>query len=206
MGEPGASATRDEVRRLHRAPVADAPGSPGSMTLRRQRLGQLLEVEQPARQRRHVACCGIHGVGSWCSVMRSDSPCHCMPRLKTPSAPPMMRSAARNRAGPIVLANAGTSVVRLRKLVSAFCSIVSGCSRAPRRCVCAFHSASLGELGGEVRLPEGDVADPADAEHRHQLRPLLLQVGDLLGVGRQLASSGRSAAASAARCRLPSGP
>ena len=42
-----------------------------------------------------------------------------------------------------MLANAGTSVVRLLKLVRAFCSIVSGCSRAPRRCVCFFHSASL---------------------------------------------------------------
>ena len=58
---------------------------------------------------------GIHGVGSCKSVMRSDRPCHCMPRPRMPSAPPMMRSAAKNNAGPIVLANAGTSVVRLRK-------------------------------------------------------------------------------------------
>src|SRR5262249_41070368 len=86
---------------------------------------------------------GIHGVGSWCSVIRSDSPCHCMPRLNAPSAPPMIRSAPKNNAGPIVFAYAGTSVVRLLQLVSAFCSIVNGCSRAPRRCVWAFHSASL---------------------------------------------------------------
>src|SRR5439155_473843 len=45
--------------------------------------------------------------------------------------------------GLIVLANAGTAVVRLLKLVIAFCSIVSGWSRAPRRCVWRFHSASL---------------------------------------------------------------
>ena len=31
----------------------------------------------------------------------------------------------------------------MRKLVSAFCSTVSGCSFAPRRCVCAFHALSL---------------------------------------------------------------
>ena len=95
-----------------------------------------------------------------------------MPRSKTPSAPPMIRSAWRKSPGPIVLAKAGTSVVRLLKLVSAFCSIVSGCSRAPMRCVWAFHSSTLGEFLGEVRLPEGDVADPADAEDHDQLGPL----------------------------------
>ena len=87
---------------------------------------------------------GIHGVGSWCRVMRKDNPCHCMPRPKVPSAPPRMRSDCRNSPGPIVFANAGTSVVRLRKLVMAFCSIVSGCSFAPSRCVCSFHAASPG--------------------------------------------------------------
>src|SRR5947209_5705152 len=87
---------------------------------------------------------GIHGVGSWCKVIRSDNPCHCMPRLKAPSAPPMIRSAARNSPGPMVLANAGTRVVRLRKLVKAFCSMVSGCRRAPRRCVCLSQSSVLG--------------------------------------------------------------
>ena len=44
--------------------------------------------------------------------------------------------------GPMVFAKAGTRVVRLLKLVKAFCSIVSGCSRAPRRWVCFFQSAS----------------------------------------------------------------
>ena len=44
----------------------------------------------------------------------------------------------------MVLANAGTRVVRLLKLVSAFCSMVSGCSRAPRRCVCIFQADSVG--------------------------------------------------------------
>ena len=34
-----------------------------------------------------------------------------------------------------------------------------------------------------MRLPERDVTDPADAENRHQLGPLALQVGDLVGVG-----------------------
>ena len=43
----------------------------------------------------------------------------------------------------MVLAKAGTRVVRLLKLVMAFCSMVSGCSFAPRRWVCFFHSASL---------------------------------------------------------------
>ena len=42
-----------------------------------------------------------------------------------------------------MLAKAGTSVVRLLKLVRAFCSIVSGCSRAPIRCVWAFQSSRL---------------------------------------------------------------
>ena len=99
----------------------------------------------------------------------------------------MIRSAARNNAGPMVLANAGTSVVRLRKLVSAFCSIGQRMqlrSEAVRlRLPFGFDANSA----GEVRLPESDVAHPADAEDRHQLRPLFLQVGDLGGVGRQLA-------------------
>ena len=38
---------------------------------------------------------------------------------------------------------AGTKVVRLLKLVRAFCSMVSGCRQAPRRCVCFFQSASV---------------------------------------------------------------
>ena len=161
-----------------------------SIALRHQRLAPAPAGRTAAPAASACSVLGIHGVGSCCSVMRSDSPCHCMPRPNAPSAPPMIRSAARNSAGPMVLANAGTSVVRLLKLVSAFCSIVSGCSRAPSRCVCCLPLGLAGELGGEVRLPEGDVADPADAEHRHQLRPLLLQVGDLLGVGRQLVLHG----------------
>src|SRR5271165_3338359 len=47
-----------------------------------------------------------------------------------PSAPPMIRSALRKNPGPIVLAKAGTRVVRLLKLVSAFCSMVSGCNKS----------------------------------------------------------------------------
>src|SRR5437660_210588 len=43
------------------------------------------------------------------------------------------------------------------------------------------------ELSGEVRLPERDVAHPADAKHRHQLAALLLQFTNLLGITRQLA-------------------
>ena len=39
-----------------------------------------------------------------------------MPRARAPSAPPMMRSAARNSPGPMVLAKHGTWVVRERKL------------------------------------------------------------------------------------------
>ena len=78
---------------------------------------------------------GTQGSGPYLKVIQSDIPCHCIPRPKMPSAPPMIRSAWRNSPGPIVLANAGTSVVRLRKLVRAFCSTVSGWSRAPRRWV-----------------------------------------------------------------------
>ena len=84
----------------------------------------------------------------------------------------MMRSAARKSAGPIVFANAGTSVVRLRKLVRAFCSIVRGCRRAPIRWVWAFHCSNVANSRGEVRLPERDVADPADPENHRQLGPL----------------------------------
>ena len=71
--------------------------------------------------------------GPYRSVIHRDIPCHCIPRLKMPSAPPIIRSDWRNRPGPTVLARHGTSVVRLLKLVSAFCSMVSGCSFAPRR-------------------------------------------------------------------------
>lgn len=42
-----------------------------------------------------------------------------------------------------------------------------------------------GELRGEVRLPESDMADPADAKHGNELAALLLQVGDLGRIGRQ---------------------
>ena len=129
---------------------------------------------------------GIHGVGSCSSVMRSDRPCHCMPRPKVPSAPPMMRSAARNSAGPMVLANAGTSVVRLLEAGQRVLLDRQRMQPGAQAMRLLLPLGLAGELGGEVRLPEGDVADPADAEHRHQLRPLLFQVGDLLGVGGQL--------------------
>lgn len=69
---------------------------------------------------------GIQGVGSCRSVIHNESPCHIIPRPKVPSAPPMILSHPRNNPGPIVLANAGTCVVRLLKLVNAFCSTVSG--------------------------------------------------------------------------------
>ena len=65
-----------------------------------------------------------------------------MPRDSAPSHPPMIRSDCRNSPGPIVFARHGTSVVRLRNDVIAFCSIVSGCSFAPTRCVCFFHSST----------------------------------------------------------------
>src|SRR5262249_3083460 len=78
---------------------------------------------------------GTQGSGPCGEVIQRLIPCHCIPRSNRPSAPPMIRSALRKRPGPIVLANAGTSVVRLLKLVKAFCSIVRGCSRAPIRCV-----------------------------------------------------------------------
>ena len=83
---------------------------------------------------------GIQGVGSCRSVIHSDRPCHCIPRPNVPSAPPMILSQPKNRPGPTVLAKAGTCVVRLLKLVSAFCSIVNGCSLAPSRWVCFFQS------------------------------------------------------------------
>ena len=92
-----------------------------------------------------------------------------------------------------MLAKAGTSVVRLLKLVRAFCSIVSGWSRAPSRWVWAFHSSSVGELAGEMRLPEGDVADAADPEDDGQLGPLRLQLGDPLGVLGQAVGRGEPA-------------
>ena len=63
----------------------------------------------------------------------------------------------------------------------------------------ALPLVQVGELRGEVRLPEGDVADAADAEDRHQLGARALQVGDLLGVGRQVRLAWRSCAASAGR-------
>ena len=90
-----------------------------------------------------------------------------------------------------MLAKAGTSVVRLLKLVRAFCSIVSGCSRAPSRWVWAFHSCDAGELVGEMRLPEGDVADAADAEDDVQLGSLRLSARRS---GRRSAAAGRRVA------------
>ena len=42
------------------------------------------------------------------------------------------------------------------------------------------------ELGSEMRLPEGDVTDPANAEDGQQFRFQFLQIADLLGVVRQL--------------------
>ena len=107
-----------------------------------QYLGEL-GAQVTVRRNDAIDIAGVRALAPDAIVMRNDSPCHCIPRLNAPSAPPMIRSAPRNSPGPIVLANAGTKVVRLLKLVSAFCSIVSGCSRAPSRCVCAFQSASL---------------------------------------------------------------
>ncbi len=46
------------------------------------------------------------------------------------------------------------------------------------------------ELGGEVRLPEGNVTDAADAEDRDQPTAGLFEVADLLGVRRQFVFPG----------------
>ena len=120
--------------------------------------------------------------------MRSDSPCHCMPRPNSAvgaaddavgrqeQGRPDRVGERRHQRRPA--AEAGQRVLLDRQRVQPGAEAV----RLP------LPLGLAGELRGEVRLPEGDVADPADAEHRHQLRPLLLQVGDLLGVGRQLAS------------------
>lgn len=61
------------------------------------------------------------------------------PAAEDAGGPPMIRSAWRRRPGPIVLANAGTKIVWLLKLVWAFYSMVKGCRRAPGRWVWAFH-------------------------------------------------------------------
>ena len=93
----------------------------------------------------------------------------------------------------MVLAKAGTRVVRLLKLVSAFCSIVRGWSRAPSRCVWVFHSATAREFLGEMGLPEGNMTDPTDPENHDQLGPLGLQLADAFGIMRQSIGRGKPA-------------
>ncbi len=115
---------------------------------------------------------GTQGSGPYRRVIQRLAPCHCMPRSKMPSAPPMIRSAWRNSPGPIVLAKAGTSVVRLLKLVSGI--LLDGQRVQPRT-----DAVGLGlpvvqarEFAGEVGLPEGDMANPADPEDHDQLGAL----------------------------------
>src|SRR5271166_6319071 len=43
-----------------------------------------------------------------------------------------------------------------------------------------------GKFRGKMRLPEGDMTNPANAEHRHQLRALLFQIGELKKKGAKL--------------------
>src|SRR3989442_10742688 len=61
---------------------------------------------------------------------------------------------------------------------------------------------SPGELAGEVGLPEGDVADTAYAEDRHQPGTLPLQVVDLVRVGWQLGLDRKSTRLNSSHVRI----
>lgn len=60
-----------------------------------------------------------------------------------------------------------------------------GMERSTQAVGLGFPGWQVRVIGGKVRLPERDVAHPADSEDNDQFRPLeLLQVGDSLGVMR----------------------
>ena len=72
---------------------------------------------------------GIQVDGSCMSVIRNDRPCHCMPRPRD-AVGAANDSVGRKKEPRANRVGVGwhLAVVRLRKLVRAFCSIVRGCS------------------------------------------------------------------------------
>ena len=95
----------------------------------------------------------------------------------------MMRSADRNRPGPIVFALAGTEVVRLLKLVMCVLFDGEGMQLRAEAVRLALPLCVVGEFGGEVRFPERDVKNPANTENYLQSGARRFQFVDAIGVG-----------------------